>query len=202
MTAVRPEGTAARQALLLDSAIDVIGQGGLRALTHRALDRAAGLPEGSCSVYYRTRASLLAAVTERVAQRLTADVVAMGCELPTDTDDPALAAGATVAMLANWADNPALLVTMAELGLESVRTPELREAMVSWRRELVEFVRGLMEQHGRDNAELRARTVVAGMEGVAIQSLSVPVDGRRAYLEATTGLLIKAISEAEIALNS
>ncbi|GAB3578305.1 TetR/AcrR family transcriptional regulator [Calidifontibacter terrae] len=198
MTVERPEGTAARQALLLDSAIDVIGAGGLRALTHRALDRAAELPEGSCSVYYRTRASLLAAVTERVAQRLTDDVLAMGCDLPRDPEETTEAIEATVAMLANWAVHPALLVTMAELGLESVRTPELREAMVSWRRQLVEIVRELVEQHGRDHAELRARTVVAGIEGVAIQSLSEPAETRAAFLAATTGLLINAISEAEI----
>lgn len=199
MTTERPEGTAARQALLLDSAIDVIGAGGLRALTHRALDRAAGLPEGSCSVYYRTRAALLAALTDRVAERLTADVVAMGCELPADTDDPAVAAEATVGLIGGWAEQPALLLTLAELGLESVRTPELQEAMVSWRRQLVEFVRGLMEQHGRDNASLRARTVVAGMEGIALQSLAEPAQTRRAYLETTVGLLLNAVAAAEIA---
>lgn len=198
MTSERPEGSAARQALLLDSAIDVIGAGGLRALTHRALDRAAGLPEGSCSVYFRTRATLLAAVTDRVAQRLTADVVEMGCTIPADSENQSRAVDATVTMLASWAEHPALLVTMAELGLESVRTPQLREPMVSWRRQLVEFVQGLVEQHGRDHAELRARTVVASMEGIAIQSLSEPAQSRKAYLETTIGLLLNAVSDIEI----
>ena len=40
---------------------------GLRGLTHRAVDRRAGLPEGSCSAYLRTRRALQGALTEHVA---------------------------------------------------------------------------------------------------------------------------------------
>ena len=36
-------------------------RGGLRGLTHRAVDAEAGLPEGSCSAYMRTRVALLTA---------------------------------------------------------------------------------------------------------------------------------------------
>ena len=38
-----------RRRLLVNAAIEVVAANGLRGLTHRAVDREAGLPEGSCS---------------------------------------------------------------------------------------------------------------------------------------------------------
>ncbi|GAA3265228.1 TetR family transcriptional regulator [Dactylosporangium vinaceum] len=59
----------ARRARLLDAAIEVIGAGGIRALTHRAVDAAAGLPPGSASNLFRTRDTLIEGVVERFAER-------------------------------------------------------------------------------------------------------------------------------------
>src|ERR1700753_1326967 len=58
-----------REEVLLDAAIQVLGTGGLRALTHRAVDAAAGVPAGSASNYFSTRESLLTAVVDRVSAR-------------------------------------------------------------------------------------------------------------------------------------
>jgi DNA-binding transcriptional regulator YbjK len=58
-----------RREQLLDAAIEVVGQSGLRGLTHRAVDAAAGLPIGSASNLFRTRDAMLAAVAERFAAR-------------------------------------------------------------------------------------------------------------------------------------
>src|SRR5690554_6880543 len=46
----------------LDSAIELLGTRGLRALTHARVDEHAGLPRGSTSNYFRTRAALLEGV--------------------------------------------------------------------------------------------------------------------------------------------
>jgi AcrR family transcriptional regulator len=54
---------------LLDAAISLIGRGGLRELTHRAVDAEAELPAGSTSNYFRTRDALLDAVVDRFAER-------------------------------------------------------------------------------------------------------------------------------------
>jgi AcrR family transcriptional regulator len=58
---------AERPRLLADAAISVIAGSGMRALTHRAVDAAAGLPSGTTSYHYRTRRELLRAVLNRVA---------------------------------------------------------------------------------------------------------------------------------------
>jgi DNA-binding transcriptional regulator YbjK len=73
-TAVEPATLTPRRRRLLDAALHVIADDGLRGLTHRAVDRRAGLPEGSCSAYLRTRQALQAALTEYVADALLADV--------------------------------------------------------------------------------------------------------------------------------
>ncbi|GAA4605781.1 AcrR family transcriptional regulator [Actinoplanes octamycinicus] len=58
-----------RREQLLDAAITLLGEGGIHALTHRAVDSQAGLPTGSASNHFRTRDALLDAVVERFAIR-------------------------------------------------------------------------------------------------------------------------------------
>jgi AcrR family transcriptional regulator len=58
-----------RTEVLLDAAICVLGERGIHALTHRAVDAAAGLPAGSTSNHFRSRDALLDAVVERFAAR-------------------------------------------------------------------------------------------------------------------------------------
>ncbi len=64
---------ATKRERVLDAAIEVLGTGGSRALTHRAVDQAADMPPGSTSNYFRTREALLCGVAERLEQRDQAD---------------------------------------------------------------------------------------------------------------------------------
>jgi AcrR family transcriptional regulator len=52
---------------LLDAAIQVLGERGMRALTHRAVDAEAGMAVGSTANYFPTREALLEAIVERVS---------------------------------------------------------------------------------------------------------------------------------------
>ncbi|RYE78666.1 MAG: TetR family transcriptional regulator, partial [Myxococcales bacterium] len=70
-----------RRDVLLDAALQVIADAGLRGLTHRAVDRRAGLPEGSCSAYLRTRQALLVAAAQHVSTSLRADVERLTAKL-------------------------------------------------------------------------------------------------------------------------
>ncbi len=56
-----------RRETLLDAAILVLGERGIRALTHRAVDAEAGVAAGSTANYFPTRESLLEAIVERVS---------------------------------------------------------------------------------------------------------------------------------------
>jgi DNA-binding transcriptional regulator YbjK len=56
-----------RRQTLLDAAIEVLGERGMRALTHRAVDAEAGLAAGSTANYFPTREALLEAVVDGVS---------------------------------------------------------------------------------------------------------------------------------------
>jgi hypothetical protein len=64
-------------AAMADAAIAIIGTMGLRALTHRAVDQALALPDGSTSYYLRSRRALMERVVSRLAERTEADVQAV-----------------------------------------------------------------------------------------------------------------------------
>ncbi len=66
-------GADERRELIANSAIRIISRDGLRALTHRAVDQEAGIPQGSTSHHARTRLSLLELVVETLAERAIAD---------------------------------------------------------------------------------------------------------------------------------
>src|ERR1700760_3480899 len=57
----------ARREVLLDAAIRVLGERGMRELTHRAVDAAAGVAAGSAANYFPTREALLEAIVDRVS---------------------------------------------------------------------------------------------------------------------------------------
>ena len=53
---------------LIDAALTVVAEKGMKGLTHRSVDAAAQLPEGTTSNYYRNRAALVEAVLGRLEQ--------------------------------------------------------------------------------------------------------------------------------------
>ncbi|WP_328463324.1 TetR/AcrR family transcriptional regulator [Streptomyces sp. NBC_00448] len=77
---------AARADLVADTALTLLAERGMRGLTHRAVDEAAGLPQGSTSNHARTRLALLETAVRRLAER-EASVLALS-ELPPGTPAP------------------------------------------------------------------------------------------------------------------
>lgn len=61
-------GAVDRRQLIADAAIQVVAGGGIRALTHRAVDAAAELPTGTTSYQFRSRRELLHATVSRIAE--------------------------------------------------------------------------------------------------------------------------------------
>ena len=58
---------------LADAGLSVLAREGARGLTHRAVDHEAGVPTGTASNYFRSRDALIAALVERIGQRLAPD---------------------------------------------------------------------------------------------------------------------------------
>ncbi|MFE2292977.1 TetR/AcrR family transcriptional regulator [Streptomyces sp. NPDC059452] len=114
-----------RRDLIADAAIGTVASAGLRGLTHRAVDTAAGLPAGSTSYYFRTRSALISACYLRLAELTVADVDRW--EADHGDPDPDSAAEALAALLHHWlTEGRDRQLARFELSLEATRRPELR----------------------------------------------------------------------------
>jgi len=132
-----------RRAEIADAAISTLARDGMRGLTHRAVDRAAGLPEGSASYYFRTRQALLQATVERLAELDSTDMppgtdMPPRADMPPSTGLPASSgqdldafAAAAARIVESWlTSGRERQLARYELALEATRRPELRQALV------------------------------------------------------------------------
>lgn len=187
----RPVG--GRRAELLEAAVDVVAKSGLRGLTHRAVDAQAGLPEGTCSAYLRTRLALLVGLTEHVGGMLAHDVDAMAAKAAPHAQDPEAVSHAVTDLLLHWLRRPELVRTQAELALEAARRPELMEVFDPWRQGLVRVVEQLVRCAGRDDPALRAAVGVAAIEGVLATAIRMPSVRRPAFVRAAVPLVVRGL---------
>ncbi len=186
-----------RRDKLCDAAIGVIARSGLRGLTHRAVDQAAGFPEGSTSYYFRTRLALLNAVTDRLlrvdladaltpeaatvdSKRINVETVA---ELAAQTIDHWVGAGRD-RMLARY-----------EISLESTRQPELREAFVRAGQPLRALMVHALTELGAPDPVRQGRDFVACVDGLIYDQLAGAggarsrKDVKKTLLETLTGYM-------------
>jgi DNA-binding transcriptional regulator YbjK len=114
-----------RAELVADTALRLLAERGMRGLTHRAVDEAAGLPQGSTSNHARTRLALLEAAVRRLAERESR--VLAPDEMPVGGGGlDELADGLALALHRYLTRHRELLVARYELALEATRRPELR----------------------------------------------------------------------------
>lgn len=181
------DGMAALRDRALDAGVELIGTQGMRALTHVRVDEQAGLPRGSTSNYFRTRAALVEAVVGWVADHEMGDF--------DPGFDPALASVDDVidALCALFAlqIGPARARTLARyvLFLESAHDPELRAPLVVNRRRFEQWTTTLLSALGAPDPKTAARALMAGGEGLILHALTVDAE---ADLRPAVALLVHA----------
>lgn len=131
-----PPPNEQRRARLTDAAIELLVESGVHGVTHRAVDRRAGLPAGTASNYFRTREALLVATARRVVEQHQADMAQAGHDATApgnpigDLDDRTraieLIAGS---LLLAAGPHRSRYLAIFELRLESLRRPALAAAM-------------------------------------------------------------------------
>jgi DNA-binding transcriptional regulator YbjK len=117
-----------RRTVLLDAALEIVGTQGMRALTHRAVDAAAGVPPGSTSNHFRTREALVLGIVERFIVRERAMATGPRDHVEATADGLATAFGRFV----DRALGPDRAVTLARYAIlvETAQHPDLlREGM-------------------------------------------------------------------------
>jgi DNA-binding transcriptional regulator YbjK len=167
-----------RRALIADAAISTLARDGMRGLTHRAVDRAAGLPEGSASYYFRTRQALLQATVERLAELTSTDM--LGSAAMLDTAVPALPghdldtlAGVTVGLVESWlTTGRERQLARYELSLEATRRPELRQTLVTTGAAIRAVVADLFAAAGVREPHQRAADFAAFIDGLLFDQIA------------------------------
>lgn len=151
--------TGDRRHLIGACAVTVIAEHGPRALTHRAVDAALGIPQGSTSYYFRTREALLTAVVQHIVERSQSAFD----ELLETNSDPATLIARYLDDLLSCRRNE--LTARYALLLETRSNRDLHDALVqslfSTARAQEIFVR-----HGVKDPESAAADLVSLLEGL------------------------------------
>jgi DNA-binding transcriptional regulator YbjK len=184
-----------RREQLMRAATRVTAEQGLRGLTHRAVDREAGVSMGSCSAYYRTRTALQEGLAQYVASTAAADVTALTEELRACPPDDDRKVELTSRMFLRWLAERDVLLARLELELAATRDPRLAAVLTAWRATLVGVVAAIAAERGLDDADERAEALVASADGILLAALVRPVRGRRAFVTSALGRLMGRLTE-------
>lgn len=167
---------ADRRGVLLDAAITVLGGSGIRGLTHRAVDAAAGLPAGSASNLFRSRDALLEGIADRIVERERANWE----ELVTTT------APTTPAMLAETLAETArgmagrhrdLTLARYALLLEAANHPPLRQKLTEGGARVRAWFLNWIRIAGSTDPERDAPLIMNHLTGLVLHQLANPDPG-------------------------
>jgi len=158
-----------RRTQLLDAALAVVAEKGMKGLTHRAVDAAAALPQGTTSNYYRNRAMLVHAVLDRLLQ-LDAELLQNAGPDGPSRDIDQLAGQLAAMVLALGRQHSGL--TRARLAM-SLDHPE---AVTAGHLLLVGGLEQALTALGVADAAARARDVADYGDGVLLHLLTVRRD--------------------------
>jgi DNA-binding transcriptional regulator YbjK len=160
----------------LRAATELIGTQGIRALTHVRVDEHAGLPRGSTSNSFRTRAALLNGVVEHM---LAIELPAMAPRLEARTPDELADA---LADLFDVLVEENRTVTAARLALfvEAGHDPELRAALASGRSAIDGALLPALAGLGAPDPGLATQAIASCFEGLFLHRIGghAPVDAR------------------------
>jgi len=160
---------ADRRTEILDGALRVLAEHGMRGLTHRAVDAVAHIPQGSTSYYFRSRSALVMGCVERIV------------ELDLAIEAPAFCAARDDhhALVGVLVDTVVSLVTTQryrtlaryELSLAAMRDPQLQAALVRAGNTVRTFGAEMLRQLGADDPARSAEELLAMLDGLLFTTL-------------------------------
>ncbi len=164
---------AGRRAEILDGALAVLAGTGMRGLTHRAVDAAAGLPVGSTSYYFRSRDALVTGCVQRLLERDLADDVPEVEDAVRTATDPARALADALTAVGVRMATAERTRTLAryELSLAAARDPALRAALVHGGDTIRRRGAALLSGAGALDADGAAAELAAVLDGLVYTAL-------------------------------
>jgi AcrR family transcriptional regulator len=149
----------------LAAAIELLGTEGLRGLTHARVDERAGLPKGSTSNYFRTRAALLDGVGEWMLRR---EVPVVEAALKPESADDLVD---ELCQLYDFMIGPNEVTTTARLVLwmESAANERIRQALLSGRAVMTAMLVPALAHLGARDPLAASDTIGACFQGIFLQ---------------------------------
>ncbi|CDQ45203.1 MAG: TetR family transcriptional regulator [Mycolicibacterium neoaurum] len=185
--AVTPKGERRRGALV-SAAADLLCEGGIDAVRHRAVAARAGLPLASTTYYFSSLEDLIAKAVEyvgmREAEQLRAQVATLsrrrrGAESTADLLVDLLVGDAPGARM------PEQLISRYERLIACARQPELRDIQRRILRQRTDAVVEVVERSGRAVRSELVTALVCAVDGAVVASLVDDGEGPRATARAT-----------------
>ncbi len=127
--AAMPRTNPARRAELTDAALHLLARDGTHGLTHRAVERAAGLPAGTAVNYFPSREELLTATAERAVSLHVADMRRIDRQVDVSAVRHPLAELLSASLLHAVTAARERYLAIFELQLEARRRPALAAAL-------------------------------------------------------------------------
>lgn len=162
---------AATRERALETAVELLGAEGVRALTHARVDERAGLPPGSTSNWFRTRRALLGGIVDWIAEHERADFDPAATPAITGLDQ----------LIASWCTlvelqtGPFAARTRARyaLFLELAGDPDLGEPLRRQRREFERWTEQIVTAAGIADPAPATRALMALSDGLLLHRLTV-----------------------------
>lgn len=157
----------------------LVAAGGLQAVTHRAVERAADVPHGSVTYHFGTRDDLVFAMVDRLVEDCERAVAAIARDVAMALARSPRGTGARIDIdraadgLVAWIDEDRQRhLARLELELAAARDPRLRErmteaAMVFWR-----LCEPIVLALGSEDPELDGRAMAAAVDGLLLDRLA------------------------------
>lgn len=188
---------ASTRTRMLDAAIEIIAREGLRALTFRAVEEAAGASHGSTIYYFKHQDGLIAAVVQHLAERDRAAVaespiLGLLRDVVSEQEAGTLLAGLLTEFVG---PSRALSLARYEIFLYAARRPEQAEAAVAhWRGSFIQLLEPLVTRLGAADPAGAASFIMSAFDGALLSQLINPSGAPDPGLATYLGRLLQTVT--------
>ncbi len=186
------ERSRRRREALLRSAVELLSEGGARAVTHRAVAARAGVPAATTTYYFATVHDLVEDALRWFVDQQAGDMRRFLADMSASPSSDIEAAVRRLAGALTGRSRDAIVATI-EIHLHAARNPALREPVADAVGVFEDLAASALAALGVRRARDAAGTLVAMVDGFALRSISQPDDSRRqadALFEALRSLVI------------
>ena len=162
-----------RRELIVRATIELISEGGPKAVTHRAVSARAGLPPASAGYYFKTVDDLVDAALRQFAEQRVQELTALFDEAVDGAADLSQIAERIATALVRGATREGL--AQYEVYLEAARNPALRDAVQSSMARFERMAADRLQTLGIRSPRQAAKAFVAVADGFALHRLAAPL---------------------------